>query len=137
MAKLNLKSVFDGIFLGGKDFFLEGYQWVTDTYDLVELDPKEAENIFNNVKSAFSGKIDKKHLNKINLLWKPKNRKDIFVGLAPVEIFNRVVRSSFRNKVIMIVVEKYENRIDIEKYGNRINLIDPSSGEIRQAILDI
>ena len=124
MAKLKLNDVFDSIFSAGEDFLADGIEWI-QRYKLVDVDAQEAEEMLSELKSAFAGAINKKKLAKINLIWKTQSGdEDVFIGLAPAQSFYNH-RPAAKEKVMIVMVERYQGKV---------NLIDPSTGEIRQNI---
>lgn len=119
-----MNDVFDDVFSGGKDFVVDGLEWI-QRYDLVGVNPQESEKILEEMKSAFAFGVDAKKLAKINLFWMINDLAETtFVGFAPARLFNP--HNSNANSKIMVVM--------VNRDQGKINIIDPSTGEIRQNI---
>lgn len=125
MARLTYKELFNSIFLGKGQYFVEGYEWTKEHYDIVPIiNSQEVESILSDMKKVFSKALNKRELNKINLFWERTDEDDSFIGIAPLTLFEPHKPSA--KKDVMIIV--------LERYDGKINLIDPVTGEIRQSV---
>lgn len=129
MAKITNKDVFKGVLLGESrgEYFVEGYEWIQEHYELEPVNPSETEKILGYTKKVFAGIFDKRKVNKINLFWKSKRNKEEYIGYAPYTLFE--AHKPTAKKDVMVII--------IEIYDDKINLIDPVTGEIRQSIKTI
>jgi hypothetical protein len=118
MAKLKLNNIISDIF-ADYSYVIDGLEWIFDNHELTWANIKEAEDILKDLREAFAGTLDKRKLAKINIIWKNTNS---FIGVCPAELYYPH-RPSAKGKTAMIEIEKGEGKI---------NLIDISTGEIKQ-----